>query len=103
MLPNVSIDYPFFCGDLLNAVKNSSRVNILPYDSETSPFTDRICDMDITVVGNMEEITLNFENHEPFRFKLNHLEIKQPSNGKYYVNDGQSGQQINILFLDNRQ
>lgn len=57
----------------------------------------------ITVVGNMEEITLNFENHEPFRFKLNHLEIKQPSNGKYYVNDGQSGQQINILFLDNRQ
>lgn len=101
--PNASFDYPFFCGDLLVANKRKERVNILPYDSETAPFTDRICDMNLAAENHLEKITLNFQDHAPFQFILNRLEIEQLDKRKYSVNDEQSGQQINILFLDNEQ
>lgn len=95
-----SFDYPFFVGDLLTATDSQKKVNILPYGSGTSPFTDTLVDFDYTPAapGGMEEITLMFQSHGPFKFVLSRGEVAQPQPAKYYVNHSVAGQQINMRF-----
>lgn len=96
-----SFDYPFFIGDLLTAADNRKKVNVLPYGSATSPFTDVLIDFDYTPAapGGMEGITLVFQSHDPFTFVLNRAEVTQPGPAKYYVNHSGDGQQINMRFI----
>lgn len=95
-----SFDYPFFVGDLLTAADNQKKINVLPYGTGTSPFTDVLIDFDYapSTPGSMEKITLVFQSHAPFTFVLSRSEVAQPQEAKYYINHSGTGQQINMYF-----
>lgn len=95
-----SFDYPFFAGDLLTAADNQKKINIQTYGSNTVSFTDTLIDFDYTPAapGSMEKITLIFQNNDPYTFDLNRGEIKQPQPAKYYVNNRETKQEVNMCF-----
>lgn len=99
-IPGNSFDYPFFAGDLVQALKSKGRVSIIPYKPFASGIGDSITDADFQEVNGIETITLQFEKEKDFTFYLNRKSIMQPAPCKYYVNDEGHDQEINITFIN---
>lgn len=88
-------DYAFFVADILDSLKGSAKVNILPYSPYGNGFTDSV--IDLVLEGNTLEFY--FKGHEKYKVILSRREIKQVAPAKYYVNCEREGQSINVRFI----